>query len=415
MSLAGLKSLQYYVKRVSGISRRKIKLTTQNIIDANPGSTIVVSLPPVALDLSTLVMLGKATTTNSTAGSYTGISESFHLIEELVLECGGQQVVVPYNYNDIRHIIDTYQGGDRKNIARCLEQLMPTIKSNTETDGEATVPTTNLAATPFAISNWLSLGSMSPKVIDFSVWPETRLKIRLAPVSHACVSNAATTASYSISDIQFNVDVLDLPAEFHQAQMQALQSGFLEIPFQQWYSFSGSTQAVPNAKLQFQINSQSIDALVVTCKASVNYENVASSLEGRSAAHYDFGEDSITALQVRLNSLAFPEFGEMSPAQCLLSTMDAFLGLSDTMQSSVGALDSLASFTKAHFAAVVRTNYGTEDMGNRLISGLNAKGAPVNVEVTFKGTGSDNIIPYCHVATTASILIGPNRQLQVQY
>ena len=84
------------------------------------------------------------------------------------------------------------------------------------------------------------------------------------------------------------------------------------------------------------------------------------------------------------------------------------------VSSVVPALDSLARYINGHLAVCLRTNFGEEGMGGRLISGISSTGSPVNIQIEFKGD-STPIYPIAFVATTASILVGANKQVQVRF
>jgi hypothetical protein len=271
-----------------------------------------------------------------------------------------------------------------------------------------------MASKAFAVHNWPGpIASMAPSKIDFNLWPETRLRIKMAPAVEALISTD-TAPSYTVDDIVFEVDTLDMPAEYYSALEQRLQGGgMLEVPYQQWYAFSGASQVVNNAKLNFQLSSQSIDGLIATYKAVSNYQDPTYGA-GRASQHFDFGSSDFTGCGFRLNSTQVPDYGTMGIPQSFVSAIDMLSGLQDTVSSVMPALADLTAYKSNHLAVCLRTNFGDDSgMGSRLISGISSTGAAVNVQVEYKG-GSTTCYPMCLVATTASILIGANRQVTVR-
>jgi stress response protein SCP2 len=123
MSFAGIKSLSYMVQRLSNVSRRKIRLTTQNLTSAKGGAQVVVEFPLALLDLATFTMYAKVTIADG--AQFTTVVNAEHLIESYYLESGGQILTQPFKFNDLVHILESYQMGDRLNVRRALQILAP--------------------------------------------------------------------------------------------------------------------------------------------------------------------------------------------------------------------------------------------------------------------------------------------------
>jgi hypothetical protein len=71
----------------------------------------------------------------------------------------------------------------------------------------------------------------------------------------------------------------------------------------------------------------------------------------------------------------------------------------------------MIEFKTPRFVHCVRLNMPDD---NRLISGLDTNGS--NTQITFTAYGaSDTVVPAVYAYTTASVLVGAGKQIQVNY
>jgi hypothetical protein len=104
MSFANLKGLSFMVNRINaGFSRRRVKLTQQNMTTAAPGGHVVITMPSGMIDTQTLSLHGLLST--SAADTKFAAPQAIeHCIDSMWLEIGGQQISQPYRYNDVFHV-----------------------------------------------------------------------------------------------------------------------------------------------------------------------------------------------------------------------------------------------------------------------------------------------------------------------
>jgi len=414
MSFANLKGLSFMVNRINaGFSRRRVKLTQQNMTAASAGSHVVITMPSGLVDTQSLSLHGLLTTT-AAATKFAAPQSIEHCVDSMWLEIGGQQISQPFRYNDVHHIFESFQAGDKT-------RMRNVIKSWTAEDaatGVATAPAANVTAKPFAIHNIVPFSSMSPRYIDFSLMGDVRLHIRLATNHEALVfSDSAAAGAYSWSDIYMNADLIDMPREYFDAVSARLGSGgFIELPFAQWYDITGPSQSINNAQVSAQISSQSVDAVLATARITTLYNSAGGAvadLKSRASKHYAFGTANLTGVRVYLNNVSYPEYGTVTNAEAFVSAESLMTGLNDTVAQPANALSSLDNFTASHYIAATRLNYADQGDG-KVISGINATSAPLQIKAVFEGS-SDTIYPQLFVATTASLLVYANRQVTVRY
>jgi len=416
MSFANLKGLSFLVNRINaGFSRRRVKLTQQNMTTAAPGGHIVIQMPAALVDLQTLSLHGVISTTAG-ASKFAAPQAIEHCIDSMWLEIGGQQISQPYRYNDIFHMFDTLQGGDKKGLRKALQSWVP----ESATTGIGSAPLANLTNADFAVYNIVPFSSMSPRYLDLSLMGEVRLHIRLATNFEALQFSASDAAgAYTWSDIYMAADLIDMPREYFDAVSSRLSGGgYLEIPFAQFYDITGPSQSLNNSQVTAQVSSQSVDAVIATARITSTYNSAAGSVsdtKGRASLHYGFGTTNIKSCRLYLNNVSYPEWGPMTNAEALTSALELMTGLNDTVSQPATALNSLDNFKSSHYLAVSRLNYA--DQGeSKVISGVNASGAPLQIKAIFEASGgTDTIYPQIFVATTASLLVYGNRQVTVRY
>jgi len=416
MSFANLKGLSFMVNRINaGFSRRRVKLTQQNMTTAAPGGHIVIQLPSGMIDTQTLSLHGLITTT-AAATKFAAPQAIEHCIDSMWLEIGGQQISQPYKYNDVFHMFDTLQGGDKKGLRKALQSWVP----ESSVTGIGSAPLANLTNADFAVYNIVPFSSMSPRYLDLSIFGECRLHIRLATNNESLQFSAADAAgAYTWSEIYMAADLIDMPREYFDAVSARLSGGgYLEIPFAQFYDISSPSQPLNNAQATAQVSSQSINAVIATARVTSTYNTAAGSVsdtKSRASLHYGFGTTNIKSCRLYLNNVAYPEWGPMTNPEALTASLELMTGLNDTVSQPATALNSLDNFRSSHYTAVSRLNYVDQGEAS-VISGVNASGAPLQIKAVFESSGgSDVVYPQLFVATTASLLVYANRQVTVRY
>ena len=144
------KNLQYLVKKIQNYSRATKRLSTLNSTTATNSGVITVDLPSNCLvDSDTLIMHFNG---KSEGGGFARNIES--IISRVDLEVNGMVVSGCSNYNQLWNIIaDTSFGADAHNRRKIVQH-----------GGDATAGPS--AEAPYSISNWLSLNSFQPSILD---------------------------------------------------------------------------------------------------------------------------------------------------------------------------------------------------------------------------------------------------------
>ena len=165
------RTLNYGLQKLANLSRRKVRLTSVSGTAALPGGLVTVALPSEAIDLDTFQMYAKLTTT-TTAGVASPASADM-LIADYQLSAGGQNIGTSFadSYNQLRFLMEQYQGGDKATASSMLNNLLPSTSV-----GVFGIPAANLTNRAICISQWLGfIGSAAPRVIDLALLPKVQL------------------------------------------------------------------------------------------------------------------------------------------------------------------------------------------------------------------------------------------------
>ena len=414
------KSLQFMASRLSGYSRRKVRIVSTSSTTASGGSILQIKLPQEVVDLSTLSLWGKLTTTAATSGSNVAVYDTNMLVENYQLTVGGQSINSTFDYPGIWFALNQYQMGDKAN-SRLLVSNMLTLDANTS---KHVAPTTNLASREICIDQWLGvLGTLSPQIMDLSLMPEVILTIRFAQAEDVLVANNATAGavSYSLSDISMEVDVLGLPQIYYQTIQSYLSGGgVLECPFTNIVSYQGASQPVGGAIQSFQLAAQSIDAVVSTVvdtsKLAKDQAARAWSSDVYNSKRFERGVSGLTDIEVKVNAVSYPIYGKVSYTRSAHSVIHNLMGGSkDALGSCSKSLESITAFRDSHYCHVTRFNHINDagDYENRLISGLNTQGNPAVFTIQYSGSTTP-ITPISWVFCTASLLISQFKSVEVR-
>lgn len=196
------KTLQYMATRLANVSRRKVRLTELSSTSAKPNGLITVTLPQEVIDLDTFQLYGKITTTTS-AGAAAPQNADL-LIQDYTVASGGQVLNSVFNNPQLHFLVSEYTLGDKANARSLTSTLF-----NYSSSDVPQAPASNLTNQPFCIASWLGfLNSIQPRVLDFSLLPKTQVTFRLASTDVLVLGTSGAGADYSISDIAFEVDVM---------------------------------------------------------------------------------------------------------------------------------------------------------------------------------------------------------------
>ena len=402
------KSLSYFLTRMTGYSRNSTLMRAEGQDQARPGQTVVVNLPQGIVDLRTLAMHFKVTTTDAT-----GLLAPKHIetiIQSIVVECGGILVDVCDNAHQIFKCLADYTTAQDKNNARLYQNGIG-------------VPTANVATlytnVPFTINNFMGfLGSARPECIDLSMLPSPfKVYIRLAPLQGGpwVLNKPLATAACTLTDIKFTIDVLDVGPMYSDMIARRLQEGPIEIPFQKWFTFTNGATG-PAQTTRFAVSSQSVD-LVAGCLLNPDYAAVTASNASNHVGDTDtskfFSRLAPASSYFTLNSVRFPMYDADEPLQ-FNQTIQA---LGHLQQDTIGGFDPCLDDTdkyKAHFGLhVIRLNHQDEAIDqSRLVGGWDTRGTMAAGNWITTG-GPNGAFPHVFVACSSTLRVGQYRQVEI--
>jgi hypothetical protein len=198
----------------------------------------------------------------------------------LEIECNGQIIAGGLaGYNHLwNSIVDTTFGQDVLNRRKILQN-----------GADATIPGANTTGRQFVIQNWLGfLGSVSPNIIDTSLMGNVRLRITLTTPQILVGSAAMTVPGFSLSNIFFSVDTIDInDGMFHAIHDQFLAGGGVyEMPFNNYFSFSSTGGLSQTTK--FSLSSQSLNRVWATFVPGAAFAiNTVNGVTGTTGCYQD--------------------------------------------------------------------------------------------------------------------------------
>jgi hypothetical protein len=432
------RGLQYVCRKLNGYSRNNFKLNSLNSSTASAGNIITVDLPNNSMvDLSTLNMFFKGKT-DSTAGKCVFSRGIESILERVETECNAQILSTGCQFlNQLYQVLnDTTVGTDANNRRSILQNA-----------ADSGVPNAYTVDKQFCINNWLGfIGSVSPNVIDTSLLGNVRLRISLATPNVLVQSSDCAGASYSLSDIFFSVDCIDIQdGIFHQLHDKFLSSGqTYEMPFNNYYSFS-STCSGFNQSTKFSLSSQSLNRVwgIFTSGTPYNIASIAGVTSGayldpiskcssyftrysggKGGVAVDYGGTTVTYkmsdYQFQINGQFFPNW-RPSPDQGFGMLTSSYGIAYDTSSGCHPNLFGLDHWLESFFVAEARFDHGGD--GVSLISGQDTRG---NVSMgSFNSSGEDwtvsgsggsspkNLQCIVFAQTTSSLIVGAGRQLEL--
>lgn len=442
------RNLTYICTKLNGFQRNTFKLLSQNQASASQGSIITCDLPVNSLcDLSTLSLFANFSTT--TTSGFAAAPRGYEgLIERIEVEINGTIVSGSCQYlNHLYQIIfDTTTGTDCANRRAILQNGSVT----------QSVPTANTTNAPLAIYNWLGfIGSVAPNILDTNLLGNVRLRITLSNAGTLIQSAGAVGAGFSLSNLFFSLDVVDLDPMFHQVHTDYLaRGGVYEMPFNNYFSFT-STGGLSQST-RFSLSSQSINrawgcfvyggAFPINTIGGVANANAGNAFEPNAqtssyfsrpcggslgtgtvvqfgtAANYVPINYASTAYQWQLNSTFMPNY-QPTPEQAFALMMNSYQVSQQTDSGCSPLLKSLAVYTGSMWVCEARFDHGE---GVTCISGIDTRGTnatgawntlgAITVGPTV-GSGAvnpgANLTALVFLQSTSTLKVGAGRQIQV--
>lgn len=401
------KNLQTFCQKLSGYSRNNYRITTLNSQTALPTQFVVVDLPSGLIDLSTLTWFFNATTT--TTSGYCELSRDIEtILSRVEVEIGGQIVAGGgiQNYNHLfRAVSDMqygYDGIQRRSVLQNAQLQTP--------------PTANQTNVQFAMQTFLGLvSSIKPSIIDTRLFGgNMRLRLTLANNNILTCSAGAAGCAYSLSNMNFSIDVIDInDGVFDRLSQDFLaRGGVLEMPFTQYFAYS-QPSASHTQSLRASLSTGSLDALWgFFLPANYNSANQVVNTDSATSAYFTREATHLQDLQFSVNSQVYPNW-RPTTSQWHAMTENALGRSNDTLGGSHPDLITLALWASPFFVAVQKFNHSdTED--TRIISGIDTRGtsSAITMDSTYDGTAT-SVLAMLYAQITSVLRVGAGGQIEI--
>ena len=294
-------------------------------------------------------------------------------------------------------------------------------------------------ATRYACPVWWNfIGKSEPSFLDTSLLPELVVRIHLAG-DNVQVGRAAGGAvdadlassvpgAYSLTDISFAVNTVSMPEVYSEAVLARMnEAGYLEIPFDNVFSFQENLAAGGTGSVRFSVSSQSIDQIAF-CPRLNDTDAAAAQEEPYSTAQHAItgqadGMFSEVPAYFRCNSGDYSNFevtvNNVKMPQYQISKSDAYQLLqackADQYDYDEGDIvNGLNCWLEDTHTPRVRLNH--PDDSNRLISGFDARGTNsiMTIDLYNNTAVAGRALAITVFVTCKSVMrIGLGRQLQI--
>lgn len=451
--------LEYMLDKLNGFSTNYFKILPQNSQSANSGAIVRFTMPSNSLlNMRSAVLKFNSTIATAGAGGRFGEDMS-SLIERVEVSVGGVQLSSGANYYNV--LAQAFRAVEKDNCDPVLGH--PRMVRAISYVDDSTITTTNnevysSAGKPlFAIDKWHGfLGSCEPAIIDTGLLPgdlvltfylaDNNVLSSVAGValkgtgSSDIVDDGSGLATWSMSDIELNIEAVGLQSEAYSRMTDGLlaSQGYLEVPFKQYFSF----QDTNSGSQRFSVNTRCMDRIIVahrdsgynsqvgarvvegykesgvftsgTSGGTVNLDigkpkydlggNFQYNNERYLTAHQNFPEPSgDPTYQFQINNAYLPTFK---------ATWEEMWSITrNSIQRSPQYEHALDTMKSNYSVQVLRLNLpGSES--SRILSGLNTAGISMNGYYNITGASSTPTVNI-FVEATSVLKIGNNRQIEV--
>lgn len=345
------------------------------------------------------------------------------------------------NYSHLFQIIaDTQMGEDCTNRRGLLQNGF-----------NIAAPVANVSGIPYTICNWLGfLGSCQPQVLDTNLLGNVRIRITLASANVLISSaTAATGASYSLGNMFFSVDALDInDGVYYAIHDQALSRGMVyDIPFNNFYNFTQSISAGGDGSVKFSMSSQSLNHLWATfvyggtvpqtadtpdpSPLAVGVSASGSTTGAGTSRYFLRSSAGIASYQFNINNTPVPNY-RVNPNLAFQLLMNSYNLSQDTLGGVNKNISSLDYWRRKYWVASCSLDHAISS-DERYVSGINTLGniAQCTFEYSTANltnhmlahTGvvgsqtttplSDNVVALIFAQTTSILSVAAGRQISV--
>lgn len=396
------KSLSYYLNRLSGFQRQKVRLVTQlQSGSVGPNQYAEIILPRGLVDLSTFQLNGRLDSVGAATSAPRDVET---LIESIQTSTGAGMIDFVQDYGRVFSVVaDTSFGRgarDRRGVLQFGQDITNDVPVVTAAAGAAVVFTpaapAQLAAVPgnkytsgqFSIKSWLGfLGSAAPDVYPSFLTGDTRVRITFGDASRML----GAKDPYVLKDLEVTVDVISInDSVYSEALTRHLASNqTLDIPFKSFHTFK---QSNTNCKMTQRIgwSTHSLDQVWAWFNDDLDVADTTTTPVSGTSPYFKRSPatgDAITDWVLELNGTRFPQV-PITPTNTF-ALLEEVLGIQNCTQFSMNPnLNNLAKWLSQPLFA---WNFAYENSPDgRLISGLNLEGQQSNISWITNGAGRNN-------------------------
>ena len=275
-------SFSYYANRISGVSRRTVKITPNNSTTVKQNETVTFVLPSDAIcDLTSMQMVYNFKYQNAPSGSG-GINASLRyipaphqLVRSAVWQINGQSVSgsANQNFSQVYEALRVASSGNDNVNSRSDEYNAPPVANLIGAQNDRTTALGKLVGVGNERAGSHLFGRRC-KMTDFlglqtnpnsgnwdtSICGETRLELQMNGNECALIQGVAACvpadADWQIEDTHMLIDVISFSSPEYDMLMSAmLQEGSLLIPFNE----ITSQKSLLNSSIRFNVASSSLD------------------------------------------------------------------------------------------------------------------------------------------------------------
>jgi hypothetical protein len=361
--------------------------------------------------MSTFTLQGLLSTTGT--GSGTGARAPFveGLIENLYVEIGGVAVQNVTNYGQLFNIFRQFQLGDRQSYRSVLQnELQPKL---VVAEGVAT-PTYDFTGyqtnDPVACWNWLGL--LGTKVLDTTILPPVRIYLRLAPTAALAKKGNPAGLGYSLTDVNFTVDLLDIADNVYSAMIaQRLRSAPIEIGFDNYTSVTGS-RAGAASSTRFSTSAHCVQAVMASFLPS-NWQSGTFVDDIGLSSYFRRFSGICDRSHFRINSVPYPSIPcDKEKGEIFADTTHSMNLSQDSLGQTLGHINSLLDWHSDAFVHYHSFCYNS-DGDDRRLSGLDGRG---NVLIgsweVEANAGASDVTPWIVINHKSILRVGAGKLVE---
>tara|TARA_R110002110_G_scaffold23540_7_gene89593 strand:+ start:1896 stop:2939 length:1044 start_codon:yes stop_codon:yes gene_type:complete len=285
---------------------------------------------------------------------------------------------------------------------------------------------------------WNFIGKSQPSFLDTSLLPELVVRIHLntdnvlvGRLDGGAVDDdlaSSIPGTFTLSDISFAVNTVSMPEVYSEAILARMNEvGYLEIPFDNTFSFQENLAAGGTGSVRFSVSSQSIDEIAFAPRLNDTdagaaqeepYSTVQHAITGQAdglfseiPAYFRCNSGAYTNFEISINNVKCPQYQiSKEDAYQLLQACKA-----DQYDYQSGDIvNGLNCWLEDCHTPKVRLNH--PDDSERLISGFDSRGSNsiMTVDLYNNSGAAGRALAITVFVTCKSVMrVGLGRQIQI--